>query len=218
MNKGYVVVATVIASMAFANAEGVTATRGVLRVASTTMRTAELRRGMPVHLIEGKVVGFATATQAHAVTLTSAGRATLTEAGSVRIMQGVPQIVTGDPAIDAQVKTLTTEMETKIKAIQDDYMAKIKAVVGNKAIKTQPGMMASTTIIHGEARLENSTSTGSSTRPNFERGDSVKRVQGEAGRVLGASAVGRVEDGEVAPMVAKMSAAIMPVTTGPNRS
>jgi Spy/CpxP family protein refolding chaperone len=43
-----------------------------------------------------------------------------------------PMMLTGDKAIDDQVKTLTKEMEDKIKAIREEYMTKIKTIVGDK--------------------------------------------------------------------------------------
>ncbi len=54
--------------------------------------------------------------------------------------QVAPMMTTGDATIDAQIKALNMEMETKIKAIRDDYLSRIKTIVGDK----KP-MMASTT-------------------------------------------------------------------------
>ncbi len=48
----------------------------------------------------------------------------------------MPNLRTGDPAIDAQLKTLNDEMEAKIKSIRDEYVAKIKAIVGDRASTT----------------------------------------------------------------------------------
>lgn len=55
------------------------------------------------------------------------------------VQAGMAIPMTGDAATDAQLKTLATEMEVKIKAIRDEYQMKIKALVGDK----KP-MMAST--------------------------------------------------------------------------
>lgn len=72
--------------------------------------------------------------------------------------QGGPMMTTGDATIDAQIKALNMEMETKIKAIRDDYLAKIRTIVGTKrsvvASSTRP-MMGTTTprgMMEGEKR------------------------------------------------------------------
>ena len=39
----------------------------------------------------------------------------------------MPVLSTGDDAIDAQIKVLAIEMETKVKLIRDEYQTKIKA-------------------------------------------------------------------------------------------
>lgn len=53
----------------------------------------------------------------------------------------MPNLRTGDSAMDAQIKTLNDEMEAKIKAIRDEYVLKIKTIVGSRASTT-----ASTTL------------------------------------------------------------------------
>jgi hypothetical protein len=54
---------------------------------------------------------------------------------------------TGDPAIDAQLKVLAKEMSEKMKAINDDYQAKVKALVGTRVLRYGNVIMASTTSV-----------------------------------------------------------------------
>lgn len=42
------------------------------------------------------------------------------------------RMMTGDEAVDTQIKTLTKEMHEKIQAIHEEYLAKIKAITGDK--------------------------------------------------------------------------------------
>lgn len=59
--------------------------------------------------------------------------------GAVQAMpQGRVMPTTGDPVIDAQLKTLTLDMEAKVKVITDDYQKKVKALIGNKTLKMPP--------------------------------------------------------------------------------
>lgn len=56
----------------------------------------------------------------------------------------MPNIKTGDPDTDSQLKNLNDEMETKIKSIRDEYVLKIKAIVGSRVsatASTTPRMM-----------------------------------------------------------------------------
>jgi hypothetical protein len=43
-------------------------------------------------------------------------------------------MITGDPVIDGQVRTLKKEMDDKIKAIRSEYEAKIKTLIGEKKL------------------------------------------------------------------------------------
>ena len=42
------------------------------------------------------------------------------------------RMTTGDATIDAQVKVLRDELETKMRALQTEYEVKIKAIIGDK--------------------------------------------------------------------------------------
>lgn len=63
----------------------------------------------------------------------------------------MPQIITGDATVDAQIKALNKEAEVKIKAIRDDYQVKVEAIIKSKF----PQQEASTTprgMMQGEKR------------------------------------------------------------------
>jgi hypothetical protein len=56
------------------------------------------------------------------------------------IDQMVPEMrypMTGDSATDAQIQVLVKEMDTKIRAIHDEYNAKIKVAIGDKKVLSQ---------------------------------------------------------------------------------
>ncbi len=43
-----------------------------------------------------------------------------------------PMVTTGDTTVDQQIRTLHREMEAKIKALRDEYQTKMKAIIGDK--------------------------------------------------------------------------------------
>lgn len=68
------------------------------------------------------------------LTFVSAEGATSTQPTPMRpIGAGVmARITTGDATIDAQVKVLRDELETKMRALQTEYEVKIKALIGDR--------------------------------------------------------------------------------------
>ncbi len=84
-------------------------------------------------------------------------------------MEGkMPEMLTGDAVVDAQLRILNKEMADKIKSIMLEYQAKIKAAIGDKKLKVGMGMpfMAS--------------STSSSTRPMKEtRKEAREEMRGD---------------------------------------
>lgn len=65
-----------------------------------------------------------------AIAMASADDSTTTKPMAPRPMP--PVMTTGDATVDAQIKALRLEMETKIRAIQTEYDAKIKLAIGDR--------------------------------------------------------------------------------------
>ncbi len=61
------------------------------------------------------------------------------ESGRQMMMTMPMAFVTGDPAIDSQVKALQKEMQDKMKAIAEEYSVKIRKIVGDKKPITATG-------------------------------------------------------------------------------
>lgn len=90
---------------------------------------------------------------------------------------------TGDPLVDAQLKALNVEMETKIKAIHDEYGAKILAILKEKMIKSG----ATST---PREMMRGSSMNATSTQEHGMRKGMMMRPDGEGrgnGKVLGDS-------------------------------
>lgn len=105
--------------------------------------------------------------------------ASSTVSSSMMLFPGAQIPTTGDPAIDAQIKTLTVEMETKIRAINDEYRTKMIALIGNRSVKVYP-MNASGTLRAGVAGREGVVvASGTPIRIMQNREGSV---EGEANR------------------------------------
>lgn len=49
----------------------------------------------------------------------------------------IPNLRTGDPVIDAQLKALNDEMQAKIKVIRDEYAARLKVILSSRATTTR---------------------------------------------------------------------------------
>jgi hypothetical protein len=95
----------------------------------------------------GVQTGVTGGTQAQVGGLTQRGMegrpVTRVASGTAQVMPGqVGKPTTGDPALDAQIQALNTEMEAKVKAIRDEYTAKIRQLVANK--KLTPGVSTTT--------------------------------------------------------------------------
>lgn len=65
-------------------------------------------------------------------------QASSTVSSSMMALPGYQIPTIGDPVIDAQIKTLTLEMETKIRAINEEYRTKMIALIGNRPVKVYP--------------------------------------------------------------------------------
>ncbi len=61
------------------------------------------------------------------------------ESGKKMMMTMPMAITTGDPAIDNQVKAMQKEMQDKMKAIAEEYSAKIRKIIGDKKPSTASG-------------------------------------------------------------------------------
>lgn len=91
--------------------------------------------------------------------------------------EGMPAMpTTGDAVTDAQLKALVTEMETKVKAIRDEYQAKIKVII--------------------EARIQ---AAGTSTRPMMPKNGGDQQRGGAEGQA-GMNANATNTNGGVPPM------------------
>ena len=88
---------------------------------------------------------------------------------------------TGDPVIDAQLKTLTVEMETKIKAISDEYRTKIQALLATKSTRIYPQMASGTPPQRMMQPLDGNSQEASSTQEQMMR-DVQSKIQGEVDR------------------------------------
>lgn len=66
--------------------------------------------------------------------LVNAEAGTSTRAMPMRPLEAglMARMTTGDATIDAQVKVLRDELETKMRALQTEYEVKIKAIIGDK--------------------------------------------------------------------------------------
>lgn len=84
--------------------------------------------------------------------------------GSVQSMPDqLRKVTTGDPALDAEVQALTLEMEAKVKAIRDEYSAKIRVLIANK----KGGSVYGTSTRN---QIRNDTMHGSTTEPRRSPG------------------------------------------------
>ncbi len=63
----------------------------------------------------------------------------VSEKGKQMMMTMPVAFTTGDPVIDAQVKALQKEMQDKMKAIAEEYSAKIRKIIGDKKPSTASG-------------------------------------------------------------------------------
>jgi hypothetical protein len=172
MNKIFIGSVLTITSIVFAYAEDGGASRKMLRVAPVQASTTEGGvRIMPVRTVEGRPVVARVASS-------SPNRVE----GDMRILMPV----TGDPAIDAQIKTLTLEMEAKIKAINDEYRTKIKTLIGDRPLKNgmmasgtpfRNGIIASGTPLRGDERGENGRMMGSGTPEGVVKGEMIRQGQ-----------------------------------------
>lgn len=92
--------------------------------------------------------------QAASVTLTPvSGTMPAVAAGSAVMVQGMPGrpmgvMTTGDQAVDAKIRALEEERMTKIKAINVEYDAKVKAAIGNLKVQAYTTSAAA---VSGEA-------------------------------------------------------------------
>lgn len=156
MNKLYIVSVLVFASILSVNAEEVVAQRAIPTLYQNNVEkgVAMIRKNVGVNgqKTEGK------------------GQATLVRGGAGQIILPQRQVpTTGDPVIDAQIKTLSTERETKIQAINNEYRIKMQILIGNRPLKGYPMMVSgSGTTAIGVTRIENGQ-VGSSTRENMMR-------------------------------------------------
>lgn len=119
----------------------------------------------------------------------------------IKEMGQPPFMITGDATIDAKIKALHIEMESKIKMIRDDYQAKIKILIGNKKlIPSKKDMMergsstmhmddkknmkgSSTMMIRHYGEMDNGTRTPEGSRPPMKDGyriPATKVVKGES--------------------------------------
>ena len=129
------------ASSAFAQSGAVTSQPSVNRVGSTwTAQSGERGEsdeqgepGQPRGTMGGSVNGRMGGSASGSV-----------QSVPAMMMVAAPTITTGDANIDAKIKALQDERATKIKAINADYEAQIKALVGIRPITvTRPNGQAS---------------------------------------------------------------------------
>lgn len=97
----------------------------------------------------------------------------------------MPLPVTGDPEIDAQIKTLSLEMETKIRTIHDEYRAKVEALIGGRQLQSGKMMASGTPVrMNQNVRVEQAKKA---IAPQLIRGETM---------VKGASTGGVEENNE----------------------
>ena len=88
---------------------------------------------------------------------------------------------TGDPVVDAQLKALTTEMETKIKAITGEYRTKVQALLLTKGVKAFPTMTPTIPAQRMMQPRDANSQEASSTQERMMR-DVQSKIQGEVDR------------------------------------
>jgi hypothetical protein len=143
MNKKYIVVASLLASVTFVNAEG----------GATSSATGTMMR---------RQIGFSQKTFGNPLM-----NASSSPSEGKRMM-----MTTGDPVIDAKLKVLNEEMDAKIQAIRIEYQAKIKALIGDKKLLPMVVASGSPArMMQGEKGERNGQMMGSTTVRGFERAD-----------------------------------------------
>lgn len=110
--------------------------------------------------------------------------------------EGMPKLeipTTGDSAIDSQIVSLFKEQEDKIKAIHQEYEAKIKALIGDRKISGHGSMATGTRPMMDDSkkRMEDGEHRNASgTHPMMRNGDNhnstdtpliMKRGEGRGG-------------------------------------
>lgn len=131
--------------------------------------TKEMMRGSPV-MFNGQRGQAQARVQAPQTEQTQGGM----QASQEEVKMMYP--TTGDAVIDAQLATLTKEMETKMKAISEEYRKKVEALVGNKVIKGRMMNNASGTLGRMPMRIENGQN-GTTTQGGMVRGEMMINSQ-----------------------------------------
>ena len=130
MNKIYAVSALIIASITFASAEDVVVKNNTVRGSNGMVRATEVKS---VSSTRSVITGTAKLMPSQGSGV-SQGQVQV-----VRMMPPIAQMTTGDPSIDAQLKVLLAEKDAKIKAIEEEYMVKIKAIIGTHSLNKIEG-------------------------------------------------------------------------------
>lgn len=140
MNKVSIVSLIMLASITFVGAEqeGGVMKKELMRAVPVAGRminatSGQVKGNLPViRTTEGKMV-----VGKQQVMSPQNGGGVTGQNGVVKMMLPVDQMTTGDPAIDAQLKSLMTEKNAKIKAIEEEYMTKVKALMEGRTL-TRP--------------------------------------------------------------------------------
>ena len=91
---------------------------------------------------------------------------------------------TGDSIIDGKIATLVKEREEKIKAIREEYQAKIKAIIGDKKVLMKEMMASGTRPMMDDMKkkMENEEyRSGSGTPPMMRDEDRKMNASGTSG-------------------------------------
>ncbi len=124
MSKLYITSALIFVSIATVGAQQEASVReGMMRQAPTMMGQSSGLKAVPaVRTTEAKYAG-------EIKEVNSSGQV-------YRSMPPIDKVTTGDPKVDAKIKELITERDSKIKAIQEEYLLKIKSLIGDRKAQT----------------------------------------------------------------------------------